>query len=249
MKVRILVLALILFFPARFCRAAVDKAWGELLRGDISSAVNTCQGCLERSDCFEKDQALFIIAEAYAKSGDLERARSYYRTIYKKYPASPYAARAVLRIGDAYFLESVYNKAEKAYQFFAGNYPNSAFYPLGLLKLAYAKRKLGKWDEVADCADKLTRQFPRSFEAKQARKLAEADRFFTVQVGAFVDRKNALALMRKLQVDKFEPYIVRQSLQGKALYKVRVGKLKQRKDAVRLFNSLIDKNYPAQIYP
>ncbi len=236
-------------FSGSVCFASVDKAWGELLRGDVSSAINTCQGCLESNDCFEKDKALFIIAEAYAKSGDFKRARSYYRTVYRKYPASSYASRAVLRIADSYFLEDNYEKAEKIYRYFVDNYPNSAFYPLGLLKLAYTERKLGKWDEVTDCADKLTRQFRGSFEAKQAKKLANAYRFFTVQVGAFVERKNALALVRKLQVDKFESYIVKDNSRGRVIYKVRVGKLKQRKEAVGLFNKLLSRNYPAQIYP
>ncbi len=244
-----LITTFLLFSLASPAFSYAEKGWSYYMQGDFTGAINYCNGCLERSDCPDKDEALFISGESYASSKDFVRARESFRGVYKKYPGSIYASQAILRVADCYFLEGDYENAEEIYTYFVETNPQSAFLPVALLKLTYTKRKLGKWPIVKQYADILNSKFPGSFEAKEAKVLADAETYFTIQVGAFGEKNNALSLMRKLQVDGFEPYITEGKFDGRTIYKVRVGKIDQRRDAEQVYQRLVNNNYPAQIYP
>ena len=72
--------------------------------------------------------------------------------------------------------------------------------------------------------------------------------FFTIQVGAFSERKNALALANELD-QSCNSYIVEDRKGSFPIYKVRVGKYKERFEAQKVSKDLLDKGYPARIYP
>ncbi len=219
------------------------------MEGDITSAISSAQECLEKEGCSDRAQALYIIGESNIQSGSFTPAREAFWRVYEQYASSLYAAKAFLRIGDSYFLESEYAEAQKIYTQYLQRFPASGELPLCLLRLVYAERKLGNWQRMKDYATELKKRFPLTKETKEAEALMNTETYFTVQVGGFLRRQNALALMRKLQVDKFKPFLVTEDSSGKTIYKVRVGKLPTRQSAENLFRKLISKNYPAQIYP
>jgi rare lipoprotein A len=68
---------------------------------------------------------------------------------------------------------------------------------------------------------------------------------YTVQVASFSDRFNAVSLVKKLKLryENRNPYIFEADEKGRRLYRVRVGKLKTRQEALGLADALLDDGY------
>jgi len=117
-------------------------------------------------------------------------------------------------------------------------------------KLAKVNMKLAHWGQATDYLEKIVRSFPNSLEVPAAKQLLEEKRYFAVQVGAFMERRLAEALVDELKQKEEYAYII-ESLdsQDRKFYRVRVGQLAMLKDAQALKNRLAKFGYPAQIYP
>lgn len=73
--------------------------------------------------------ALYERAEHSMKRKDYDGARRQYQAVAREYPFSIYAARAELRIGDAYFNEKSYSAAVEAYRSFSRLRPRHELVP------------------------------------------------------------------------------------------------------------------------
>jgi cell division septation protein DedD len=92
--------------------------------------------------------------------------------------------------------------------------------------------------------------FPDSLEAYTAKQLLEEKQFFTVQVGAFLDRDRALSLVDDLRLKGQYGYIVEtQDKKGNTFYRVRIGEVASLDAAKKLKEKLSTLGYPALIYP
>ena len=69
----------------------------------------------------------FCWAEEFFNADNYKRAIDEYRKILKKFPGSPYAARAQLVIGLSYYAMNKFDQAFEAYQKVIDNYPHSNF--------------------------------------------------------------------------------------------------------------------------
>jgi cell division septation protein DedD len=94
----------------------------------------------------------------------------------------------------------------------------------------------------------LEKEFPDSIEARQAKILGQ-ELYFTVQVGSFINRKNAEALAGELKGRNFAAFISSLSKEGRNYYRVRVGKYKHRTTAEIMQDRLRSYGYPATVYP
>ena len=109
--------------------------------------------------------------------------------------------------------------------------------------------KLGNLSEGKKYAQILTAKFPSSFEAKKAGLLDTEGIFYTVQVGAFSNRNNALQLSYDLKENGFDAYLEPIERLGDKLYRVRVGKFGSKDRAIDLQEKLSDAGYPTKIFP
>ena len=91
-------------------------------------------------------------------------------------------------------------------------------------------------------------KYPDCSEMKFVKILQGYGDFFTIQVGAFSKKANALTVKKELD-PKFPAYIVKDKKGGITLHKVRVGKYRKRDEAKRVFLQLLEQGYPAIIYP
>jgi rare lipoprotein A len=74
---------------------------------------------------------------------------------------------------------------------------------------------------------------------------------FTVQVGSFSDRLNALRVVKSLS-DRYEsrnPYVFEADTEGGRLYRVRIGKFSRREDAQSLAEDLLGDGYSVMVCP
>ena len=117
-------------------------------------------------------------------------------------------------------------------------------------KLAKVNMKLARWSQATDYLEKIARSFPNSLEVPAAKQLLEEKHYFAVQVGAFMERRLAEALVDELKQKEEYVYIIESvDSQNRKFYRVRVGQLAMLKDAQALKNRLAKFGYPAQIYP
>ena len=225
--------------------ARIEKA---IMMKDYSQAVYLANRYLDDSPR-EKNKILFLLGEAYIYSGNLVEARETLRDLYEKFPNSVYAEKAVLKIADSYYLESNYLQAKKVYLYFLKNYPATKFSSYAYLNLAYCDEKLGDWDSKKKDMRILKGKYSSSIEASKLEELDRRGYSFVIQVGAFLDKKNSRELFRNLKKKGFTSYVIEDKENGSRFYKVRVGKFDKRADAEAKREALLDKGFPARIFP
>jgi outer membrane protein assembly factor BamD (BamD/ComL family) len=182
--------------------------------------------------------------------GNYSQARDYLMKLIQKYPRSGLYEQALIKFADCYFLENDIARAKDSYQDIEKKYPKSNYLPLVYLRLAQISAKEGNWQGKKKYLALLKERYPKSSEARFENNFGadEPQDFFAVQVGAFANKKNALALKKELE-SRYDVYILEEKKGGLYLYKVRVGKFSNRKDAENAYGRLLKRGYPARIYP
>lgn len=219
-----------------------------LISKNYNQAIRLAEKYLN-SNTSDKSKILFLLAEAYIGNANLVKAREALRSLYKQFPDSMYAKKAILRIADSYYLEYNYAQARKIYKRFLEKYNEDEFLPYAYLKLIYCEEKLGHWDAKRYYMKVLKDNYSKSIEATKLDELERRGFHFVIQVGAFVDKKNALKLVRALQKDGESPDLVVEKQNGKRFYKVRIGEFEGRNNAESKLEDLLAKGYPARIFP
>ena len=99
-----------------------------------------------------------------------------------------------------------------------------------LFRLGVSSQRLGRWQQADDAFARLVSKYPESPLAPEARRRFQAS-YFTVQAGAFAERKNAEALVDRLKQKGFpaSPTVV--ASQGKTLHLVNVGRYRTYREA------------------
>jgi len=194
------------------------------------------------------EDVLYFLGVVNSKIGEYQQARRYLRKLCKYYPGSRLCSQAMLKIADTYFLEKDYERAHDYYRQLQQRHPSFDNMPTVLLRLAQIASRKGQWDEKNKYLKIIKQKFPQSSESRYASILEDYGDFFTVQVGAFSERKNAFVLYNELS-KKYKPYIVTDKRTDGMLYKVRVGKYKLRYEAEKISRMLLNEGYPARIYP
>jgi hypothetical protein len=149
---------------------------------------------------------------------------------------------------DAYFMEDNLDKAANLYLSILRKYPDFSYKPLVYLRLAQVAAKKGNWSQKNKYLELIKTDFRDSLEYELAKRLAQRGDYFTVQVGAFSKKSNALQLVRKLK-PRYSAYIVEETGQDLVLYKVRVGKFKRKSEVQVVYDRLLKDGYSARIYP
>lgn len=223
---RIILFLIILFTPlafpvAGFCdNPALDKAWTCYLKSDYRDALNACRAVSKSSPLGEKGR--YLMGLSFLKLGLQEEARENFEFVIKNYPRTKIKEELLLGIADSYYLEGDFKRAEEYYKRLLKNFKATDYASIVYLNLGKALRRQGKWKEAQDSFYKVTRSFPLSLEAKEAKKYLLKDHFFSVQVGAFAKKDNALKLVNTLRRKGYNAVIEKQYDREKILYKVKI---------------------------
>lgn len=224
----------------------LDKAYKAYLLGDYNSSLVQIQESMADKD---SDEGIYLSGLSYLKLGDYPKARDCFRKIIKRFKYSDYYQASLVKLADAYFLEGNFKRAGALYKDILRKDIAPRFKPLLYLRLAQVNAKEGRWDKEKEYIKVIKENYPYTIENKLAKTLEERGYFFTIQVGAFSSKDNALNLKKELESKYFPVYIVKDAGEGLTLYKVRVGKFKKRKLAEGTYLSLVEEGYPAHIYP
>lgn len=245
-------LGVLVTFSLSFAYALnLDKAKIYFIKGDYKSAIIEGERIIAGlSDDRGADELYYILGLSYLKDGNYLRASDIFEIILKEFKDSKFKDEANLGLGDTYFLRGDYQKAQGYYKELIKTNPRSKLKPIVYYRLSQIQAKLGNSQLAKEYSDKLNKEFPLNLEAKLNKDLYSlSDIYYTVQVGSFVNPNNARNLCNKLINKGYDAYIQEVAVGGKSTYRVRVGKLTSRFEAVQLENRLTQEGYPTKIYP
>ena len=247
MKRKCVVLSVLLLSVSSLgvCSNCLDRARKLYLLGEYDNSISELTGNGERH-C--SDEELYLLGMNYLKVGEYPRARNHFRSLMKNCWDSALYERAFVKLGDAFFLEGSYSKAGGVYRSILTKYRKTRFKPVLYLRMAQIAAKEGDWDKEAEYIEILKKEYPQSVERRYADILEERGYFFTVQVGAFSRKVNAAGVIDELGRE-FSSYMVKEKMNDITLYKVRVGKYPQKRSAEKVCRVLVNRGYPARIYP
>lgn len=208
-------------------KASLDKMYERIheafLKDDYAAvdrmAADYLSGAVQRPNA---EDVLYLQALSLLKLNRGQQAREKLRQIENSFIGIDRKAQAAASIADSYYFEGDLGMANVAYAETLRRYPQSDQTSYVLSQLA----------EIASKTD-------RGQEALGV--------YYTVQVGSFSRQKNASTLAQKLRTARFDAY-VEHDAQGR-MYRVRVGKLTSKDEAISLEARLREQGYPTKIFP
>jgi len=238
----VLVIVFIFNFSSLSYPSSLDEAYKDYLSNDYEEALQKAKS-LQRND-----EVLYFLGLVYTKIGNFSQAREYLMSLTTNYPRSKFYEQGMIKLADTYFLEGDLQKAQQLYENIGKKTSTSNYSSLIYLRLSQIAEKQGRWEDKKRYLNILKEKYPSSSELIVTDTLKERGDFFTIQVGAFSDRRNAVNLKNDLD-NKYDVYIIEDKSGSYVLYKVRVGKFKDRKEAERMWGRLVKQGYPARIFP
>lgn len=234
-----------------FAGESLDQIHLSIIKGEYGAAEDACDGILAHSrDDNLKDSALFYKGIALLARAEFDEARVAFGELLLKYPNSKLTERARLGIGDSYLLDGDYEAALKEYTELASKVPHTDWTGTVYYRIAETLKNLDRDDSAAVVMEKLNREWPGALATKQANRVIELERvIYTVQVGSFLNRDNAIRLCNKLQKIGHEAYILDMEEGARHYYRVRVGHVDSKGKAEGLASKLARQGWTTKIFP
>jgi tetratricopeptide (TPR) repeat protein len=233
-------------------RAALELAWLDFAQGDFGLARERL-GPIDGGARELRDEIAYLRGLSLLALGEYERAVSDLEEVRR----GPYLAWSYLALGEAQVRLGDDEGAFERYRTLA----DGKVLPTADYRLGEAYERAGRRGEAARTFRNLVATFPRSPEAALAREkvrslelervLPERDEegrperssgveaetvppggtYFTVQIGAFLDRSNALKLVDEVGGAPGPVFVVTEDKEGRRLHRVRVGRYATREEA------------------
>ena len=236
---------------ATIAYAGLTEVEAALLNRDYVNAQKLAEEVLaDQPKDSEAYKAQYYIGLSQLRQAQYNEALESFNKIKNKKLGAQLRERIYLGLFDAYYLLEGYQEADATLQELLKEGAKPEAVSLVYFKLAKVNMKLAHWGQATDYLEKIVRSFPNSLEVPAAKQLLEDKHYFAVQVGAFMERRLAEALVDELKQKEEYAYII-ESLdsQNRKFYRVRVGQLAMLKEAQTLKVRLAKFGYPAQIYP
>jgi len=221
---------------------SLKDAQQDYLSGNYKAAITKARRLREN------DENLYFLGLVYIKTANYEKARISLTKLIKRFPQSDFYDLAMMKLADSYFLQKDYTKARELYQTIEDECSNLENKPLLFLRRAQISSRQGDWEGRKKYIRLIKKEYPKSPEMKFIKTLESYGDFFTIQVGAFSQKENSIALRNELSKEH-KTYIVEAKSGAYPIYKVRVGKFKKRYDAEKISKQLRSQGYPAKIFP
>lgn len=233
-----------------FCFCFIFQAWAVSLKDAQQDYLSTdYEAAMAKARRLrENDETLYFLGLVCTKIADYQRARIYLRKLINRFPESDFHDLAMMKIADTYFLEKDYQNAKELYQAIEERCLGLENKPLLFLRQAQIASRQGDWEGRKKYIKLIKEKYSRSPEMKFIETLESYGDFFTIQVGAFSQKGNSIALRNELSKEH-KAYVVESKSGAYSVYKVRVGKFKKRYDAEKLSKQLRSQGYPAKIFP
>ena len=239
----------IIAFLIFFCYQGVGAVGSTLTDAQKDYLFGDYQEAIRKAESLPaSDEQLYFLGSAHIKIGEYAKARTYLERLNKQYVRSGFKVQAMLKIADSYFFEQDFLAAGKMYKDIIGRYPNFDNMPRAYLRLIQINAKAGNWQEKNRLIKIFKDKYSRSSDLALVETIEGYGDFFTIQVGAFSEKKNAHVLRAELSKN-YKPYIAQDKNENSSLYRVRIGRYRERREVERVRADLEKEGYPARIYP
>jgi TolA-binding protein len=192
-------------------------------------------------------ESLYWLASSKLAIGAPDSARFYFHRLLDDYGESPMVPWAELGLVDALFMAQGFSLARAQCRVFLEAHPQSTLLPVALFRFAEIHEALGEREAAQGILRQLVDDYPDTYQGDQARRqLTEWGELigkseepevqeggYTVQVGAFSNRANALNLETQLRTEGYQVEVVKKAGQHRSLYLVWVGLYGSREEALR----------------
>jgi tetratricopeptide (TPR) repeat protein len=198
----------------------------------------------------QRAEAQYYYGLAQLRLGQYADARGAFQSVMGTHPSQDIYDKAALSLIEGFYLDGFYVDALDTANQLLKKSPYSSFLSLIYLKLAGADLKLMRWEDADKYLNKIIDEFPKSPEAPVAKQLLEEKQYFAVQVGSFLNKGRAFALINDLKGSGQYAYVVEiTASDGQKYYRVRVGQMSSLESAEALKKRLDKLGYPTLIYP
>jgi TolA-binding protein len=229
----------------------LKKVRVSFLREEYQEVTTECERLLLREHLDSNMQAelYYLAGVSFLKQNKFSKAKDNLLMLISRYARTEFVDDAYLSLGDCYLLSGDIDNALRSYRAFLSKYPQSDLLHLVYWRLAESYYRSGQWDKAGNYFKKVIEKYPKSFEADKAKALLDEGLYFTVQLGAFINKRNAKSLYERLIDKEYPAYVSSFNKKGKTFYRVRVGKFDSRKQAELVKKRLKKDGFSGQIYP
>lgn len=215
--------------------------------------LNTIEQAGKFGETFAQSEAapelLWVSGCSFLAMGQADSAVSEFEQILKSFSGSPWAQWAQLGKGDCFFAGENYHQAIAQYNRVVHDYRYSEAFPFALSGLAKSFHRLEDWEEALLYQNLLKERYPRSPESvlnpaemERPTKEARAERLagirYTVQLGVFGEKQNALKLRSQFEEQGYSVRVNDKMIGGKRYRSVQIGSFVSYEDASRLKEEL-----------
>ncbi|PIQ84921.1 MAG: hypothetical protein COV73_06330 [Candidatus Omnitrophica bacterium CG11_big_fil_rev_8_21_14_0_20_43_6] len=232
------------------------------LQGNYRRVIFEGQAGVNRLHLGNTDELNYILGLSYLKESKLDLAQDAFRRILSN-SNSKLKAEAALALADTYLVSGQFNQAEEGYNKLISGGSNSRQKSAVLYRLSQLESKRGDHQKSSEYLFKLKRDFPLSPELRVIKGItfintstsavvcepavtvfAETGEY-SVQAGFFTSSANANNLKDRLLMKDYAAY-VENSGTG---YRVKVGRVKSKREALDLENKLSRDGFQTKICP
>lgn len=240
--------------PAAPATTPVAELEAAYLRGEYAAVVAADQRAMISADAStgdQQDQIWYLVGLSQLQLQQPEEARETFVQFLDQRPNSSWRADAEVGVADALWLAEELAQAVTLYQALLSrlgpHHPASA---RAQYQLGQAARQAGQWTVARQAFDGVIARSPQSFEAGLARAvLQQSDFTFSVQVGAFGVRENAVRLQRKLAQRGYSAMVDQAMADGRVMHRVRIGRFSSREQAGETAARLRQDGFPSKVVP
>ena len=215
--------------------------------------LNTIEQAGKFGETFAQSEAapelLWISGCSFLAMGQADSALLEFEQILRSFPGSSWAQWAQLGKGDCFFAEENYDQAIAQYNRVVHDYKYSEAFPFALSGLASSFPRLKHPEEALLYQNLLKEKYPRSpefvqnpVETEKPTRGAQAERLagmkYTIQLGVFGEKQNALKLRSQFQKQGYSVRVKSKIMGGKEYRSVQLGSFVSYQEAVKLKKKL-----------
>ncbi|MBI4226833.1 MAG: SPOR domain-containing protein [Candidatus Omnitrophica bacterium] len=224
------------------------------LRGEYALVVATGQRVLQEAPASAADRLddiWYLIGLAQLQLQQPDEARRTWIVLLDQWPGSRWRPDAETGVADALWMSEEPARAVALYQAVLARLgPGHPASTRAQYQLGQAARQAGQWTVARQAFEGVIAGAPQSFEAGLARAvLQQSDFTFSVQVGAFGVRDNAVRLQRQLAQRGYSAMVDQALADGRVMHRVRVGRFSSREQATEIASRLRQDGFPSKIVP
>lgn len=234
--------------------ALAQDAFGDLdaayLRGEYAQVQQVGQRALnDPARANERDRVWYLVGMAALQQRQEDQAQEAFQRVLNDFPQSRWRVEAEVALGDAQWMAGDVATAMRTYQS-AVAHAEPAGSVRAYFQLGQAARAAGQWEMARTALQTVETRWPSSFEAADARQtLKNSDFSFSIQVGAFGVRENAVRLQKELARRGYTTILDRNLADGRVVYRVKTGRFSTREEAVQMAARLKDDGFPGKVVP